>query len=142
MALNVLVVDDSAVMRAIIIKTLRLGGLSLGKIFEASNGQEALDILDENWVDLALVDINMPVMTGEEFIEQVRLQKETADLSILVVSTEGSSKRIEAVRSMGAGFLHKPFTPELLRETVMQITGVENEQIDSESFVQRGGYDF
>jgi two-component system, chemotaxis family, chemotaxis protein CheY len=142
MALNVLVVDDSAVMRSIIIKTLRLGGLNLGKIFQASNGQEALDILDDNWIDLALVDINMPVMTGEEFIEQVRLQKETADLSILVVSTEGSSKRIEAVRRMGAEFLHKPFTPELLREKVMRITGVENEQIDSEGLVQRGGYDF
>jgi two-component system, chemotaxis family, chemotaxis protein CheY len=142
MALNVLVVDDSAVMRSIIIKTLRLGGLNLGKIFQASNGQEALDILDENWVDLALVDINMPVMTGEEFIEQVRRQRETADLSILVVSTEGSSRRIEAVRRMGAEFLHKPFTPELLRETVVRITGVENEQIDSESIVQRRGYDF
>jgi two-component system, chemotaxis family, chemotaxis protein CheY len=142
MALNVLVVDDSAVMRSIIIKTLRLGGLNLGKILQASNGQEALDILDENWVDLALVDINMPVMTGEEFIEQVRRQRETADLSILVVSTEGSSRRIEAVRRMGAEFLHKPFTPELLRETVVRITGVENEQIDSESIVQRRGYDF
>jgi hypothetical protein len=46
------------------------------------------------------------------------------------------------VRRMGAEFLHKPFTPQLLRETVVRITGVENEQIDSESIVQRRGYDF
>ncbi len=68
MALNVLVLDDSAVMRAIIIKTLKLTGLPLGGIHEAANGKEGLEVLDANWVDLALVDINMPVMTGEEFI--------------------------------------------------------------------------
>ena len=60
MPLNILVVDDSAVMRAMIIRILRLTGLSLGEIYEASNGQEGLDLLDKNWVDLALIDINMP----------------------------------------------------------------------------------
>ena len=69
MSLNVLVVDDSAVMRAMIIKTLRLSGLPLGEVHEAANGQEGLGTLDEHWIDLVLVDINMPVMNGEEMIE-------------------------------------------------------------------------
>lgn len=129
MAFNVLIVDDSAVMRAMIIKTLRLSGLSLGDIYEASNGEEGLHILNNNWVDLALVDINMPVMAGDEMINRVRRNPETRDLSIVVVSTDSSESTIEMLNEKGAGFVHKPFTPETLRETILSITGaIGNEQ--------------
>ena len=70
--LNVLVVDDSAVMRAMVIKSLRLSGLPLNAVHEAGNGEEALQVLDAQWIDLALVDINMPVMNGEELLTRVR----------------------------------------------------------------------
>lgn len=70
MALNVLVVDNSMVMRTMIIKTLRLSGLELGDIHQAANGQEGLQVLENNWIDLALVDINMPVISGEEMIDR------------------------------------------------------------------------
>ncbi|HEX30052.1 TPA: response regulator, partial [Candidatus Poribacteria bacterium] len=66
MPLNILVVDDSSVMRSIISRTLILSGLPLGRIYQAANGKEGLQILDRTWVDLILVDINMPVMNGEE----------------------------------------------------------------------------
>ena len=129
MAFNVLIVDDSAVMRAMILKTLRLSGLSLGDIYEASNGEEGLHILNNNWVDLALVDINMPVMAGDEMISRVRQNPETRDLSIVVVSTDSSESTIEMLNEKGAGFVHKPFTPETLRETILSITGaIGNEQ--------------
>src|ERR1700738_1495524 len=72
MPLNVLVTDDSAVMRAMIIKTLQMTGVELGDVLQASNGAEALAVLDEQWVDLALVDINMPVMNGLELLEIIR----------------------------------------------------------------------
>src|SRR5437879_2822699 len=123
MALNILVVDDSAVMRSIVIKTLQLSGLTLGELYQATNGEEGLKVLGEHWVDLALVDINMPVMDGEEMIDRVRQNPETADLAIIVVSTESSETRIEALREKGAGFIHKPFTPEALQQTILQITG-------------------
>ena len=58
MAMNVLIVDDSAAMRSIIAKTLNLSGLEIERVYQAGNGAEALDMLEENWVDLALVDIN------------------------------------------------------------------------------------
>src|SRR5919109_1234047 len=127
MALNVLVVDDSAVMRAMIIKTLRLSGLQFNELYQASNGAEALQVLAEHWVDLALLDINMPVMNGEEMLIHVRQSPETADLAVIVVSTEGSDTRIAALRQLGAEFIHKPFTPEELRETIKSITGVHDE---------------
>ncbi len=142
MALNVLVVDDSAVMRKMIIRTLRLSGLPLGDVFEAGNGQEGLDKLSQNWVDLALVDINMPVMNGEEMIDRVRQNPETADLSVIVVSTDSSETRIDMLQKKGAGFVHKPFTPEGLRETISQMTGVAQDEQSPEGTLPGSGPDF
>jgi two-component system chemotaxis response regulator CheY len=141
MALNVLVVDDSAVMRAMIIKTLRLSGIELGEIYQASNGKEGLQALDENWVDLALVDINMPVMSGEEMIDQVRQNPVTMDLPVIIVSTESSETRIDMLQQKGALFVHKPFTPEALRENIIEATGVIDEQA-GDGTLQIGGPDF
>lgn len=142
MTLNMLVVDDSAVMRSVIIKTLRLSGLQIGEVHQAGNGVEALKVLGENWVDLALVDLNMPVMNGEELINQVRQDPETSDLNIIVVSTEGSETRINALRKKNVEFIHKPFVPEDLREMVFKLTGVENAQ-QHNGFAGAGGdFDF
>jgi two-component system chemotaxis response regulator CheY len=128
MALNILVVDDSSVMRAIIIKSLRVGQLPLGEVHEATNGQEALKVLEGHWIDLALLDINMPLMDGEEVMNRLRQNPATADLPVIIVSTEGSETRKEVLRQKGAGFVHKPFTPETLREAVLKMLGGLDEQ--------------
>ncbi len=125
MALNILVVDDSLVMRSIVIKALKMSGLSLGEILQAANGEEGLGVLDQHWVDLVLVDINMPVMSGDQMIEKLRQNSDQTSLPIIVVSTESSETRIEALRANGIGFVHKPFTPESLREQVIAMTGVQ-----------------
>jgi len=128
MALNILVVDDSSVMRAIIIKTLHLSQLPVGEVHQASNGQEALKVLDGKWIDLALVDINMPVMDGEEMINKLRQNPATADLPIIIVSTEGSETRKEGLMQKAAGFVHKPFSPETLRDAILKTLGGLDEQ--------------
>ena len=127
MSLNILVVDDSAVIRMMIIKTLRLAGLALGQIHQAANGQEGLDALGENEVDIAFVDINMPVMNGEEMIEKVRENPKWKSLPLVVVSTEGSHTRIEHLKQKGARFVHKPFAPELIKEVIQEITGADHD---------------
>lgn len=124
MALNVLVVDDSAVMRTMIVRAIDLSGLPVKEIFQAGNGREALDVLSRTWIDLALIDINMPVMDGVELIKRVREMPEFKDLPVVVVSTESSTTRIAQLESMGARFVHKPFSPEKLRITVVEMTGV------------------
>lgn len=121
MEINVLVVDDSSVMRAMISKTMGLSGLPLGKIYQAANGQEGLDVLSGHWIDLIIADINMPVMNGEEMIDRVRANPELKDISIIIISTEGSDARIDRLRGKGAAFIHKPFTPETIRDTVKDI---------------------
>ena len=133
MALNVLIVDDSAVMRAMILKTMRMAGLPMGEVYQAANGQEGLEALDAHWIDLIIADINMPVMNGEEMIRSLRQNPDTAQTPVVVVSTEGSQTRIERLNRMGVKFVHKPFTPEIIRDTVMEITGLEDSDVEPNS---------
>lgn len=124
MALNILVVDDSSVMRKMIIRTLNMSGVLVGNIYEAGDGQRGLKLLDENWIDLLFIDVNMPVMNGMEMLNRVRNNPETRDLPVLIISTESNHKRIEEINENRAGFVHKPFTPEKLREKIVELTGV------------------
>lgn len=127
MAFNVLVVDDSAVMRSMIIRVVRLSGVPLGEFYEASNGAEGLAALEQHWVDLVLLDINMPVMNGEEMLRKMRATPETASTPVIVVSTESSETRVHALEALDVAFVHKPFKPEDLRDTILRVTGVTPE---------------
>ena len=142
MALNILVVDDSSIMRSMIIKMLRLSGLPLGEFYQAADGVEALKVIDDNWIDVALVDINMPVMNGEELINRLRENPETASLPIVVVSSEASETRIEILRRKGTEFVHKPFSPEAIRETIIAMTGVSDEGSIENEDIRCGSPDF
>ncbi len=124
MAFNVLVVDDSAVMRQMVVRTLKMSGLPLGTVLEAGNGEQGLFVLQEQWVDLLLLDINMPVMNGEEMLRRVRANPETENLPVIVVSTEGSEARLQVLTDLGASIVRKPFAPETLRDTILRVTGV------------------
>ncbi|HET9454602.1 MAG TPA: response regulator [Gemmatimonadaceae bacterium] len=116
-----LIVDDSAVMRAMIARTLRLSGLPLADIVEAADGAAGLEALWRAPVDIALVDLNMPIMNGEELIDRLRAEPEFARLPVVVISTEGSVTRIRALEAKGVTFVHKPFTPETLRDTILSV---------------------
>lgn len=124
MAINILVVDDSAVMRSMIKKTIHSSGVEVGEIYEAANGKEGLEVLNENWLDILFIDVNMPVMDGMEMLDRVRSQSETRDMPILIVSTESNEERIKTIGEQRAGFVHKPFTPETLREKILEALGV------------------
>src|SRR4029079_2465336 len=71
MVLNVIVVDDSAMMRLVIGRALRIAGLPIGRIDEAGDGAAALAVLRARPIDLAIIDINMPVMNGLELIRAI-----------------------------------------------------------------------
>lgn len=123
MSLNVLVVDDCDVIRTMIAKTLRLARLPLGEVREAANGAEALDLLGSSWIDLVLADINMPVMDGAEMLERMRSRPETADVPVIVVSTEGARERVDELMAKGvSAWVRKPFTPEEIRDAILEVT--------------------
>ncbi len=142
MGLNILVVDDSGVMRAMIIKTLKMCGIALSEIHQAANGEEGLKQLEKNWVDLVLVDINMPVMGGEEMIDQMRKNPVTKDVPVVVVSTESSQSRIEMLEKKSSGFVHKPFNPEIIKGVIDAITGGTDGKPAEGQALQGVGQDF
>ena len=141
MAFNVLVVDDSAVMRAMIIRVVRMSGVPVGEFIEAGNGVEGLRAVRERWVDLVLLDINMPVMNGEEMLRQLRADPETAALPVIVVSTESSDTRVSALQELDVSFVHKPFAPETLRDIIIRVTGVSPDD-EHYALPAAGGGDF
>ncbi|MBN2467041.1 MAG: response regulator [Deltaproteobacteria bacterium] len=128
MAFNVLVVDDSSVMRAMIIKTLRMCEVDIGEIHQAGNGKEGLGTLQENWIDLVIVDINMPIMSGLEMIGQMEADPLTEKIKIIIISTEGNNPRVEGLKEKGVRFIHKPFTPETIRDVIFDVMETSNEQ--------------
>lgn len=121
MAYNVLVVDDSRIMRDMVAKAVQMSGLDLAGIDTACDGKQALDKLRSSWFDLVLLDVNMPVMTGEQFLVALRDDVGLRDTLVVVVSTESSQPRIARLKALGAGFVHKPFKPEELVAAVRQL---------------------
>jgi two-component system chemotaxis response regulator CheY len=133
MALNILVVDDSETVRAIIGKTLKLAQIPINELHNASNGKEALEVLRDNWIDLVFSDINMPVMGGVEMIEKMFSDDLLKSIPVVVVSTEGSKTRMEELKTKGVkAYIRKPFTPELVRQVVEDIVGGFDEGKPSE----------
>jgi two-component system, chemotaxis family, chemotaxis protein CheY len=122
MAYQFLIVDDSSIVRKMMIKTLGMCAIDIGKIIEAENGKVALEALHSNWVDLVFLDINMPVMNGMEFMEKIRVDEDLKDARVVIVSTEGSKDRRARLEELSiAAYLRKPVTPESLSETVRQV---------------------
>ena len=129
MAFQVLVVDDSDIMRSIIRKILTVSGIDIGTIYEAGNGAEALAVMEKNWVDVVLTDINMPTMNGVEMIQKMKTMDGFADVPVIVVSTEGRDNRIEEIMHAGAvGYITKPFRPEEVAAIVYQALGVNPDE--------------
>lgn len=127
MDFNILVVDDSQMVRAVIAKTLQLAEVPVKELFQAANGKEALDILGNNWIDLVFADINMPVMTGVEMIEIMHEDGLLQTVPVIIVSSDGSSTRMDQLKAKGVtAYIRKPFTPELLKSVVNDILGVKH----------------
>jgi len=126
MAYNVLIVDDSSTARSVIGKTLMISGVPIGQVYYAANGQEALDLLKANWVDIVFADINMPVMNGVEMIARMEEDGLLQSIPVVVVSTEGSSTRIDGLKAKGIkGYIRKPFSPEKIKEAFLASLGGE-----------------
>lgn len=127
MALNILVVDDSATVRAVIAKTFNIAGVDVGELHEAENGEEALTLLADNWIDIVFADINMPVMGGIEMVEKMNEKGMLDTIPVVIVSTEGSKTRIDQLMAKGvSGYIRKPFTPEVICNVIDDIVGATN----------------
>lgn len=124
MAYNILIVDDSMIVRKVVGRAVRMTGTDIGEIFEAANGQEAIDVLDAEWIDLLFADLNMPVMNGVEMIEEMERQGKLKETPVVIVSTDRSEMRMRELKARGVReYLNKPFTPEGIRDIMMRCLG-------------------
>jgi len=143
MSFNVLIVDDSRSMRAVIKKTISMSGFKMDQCLEAGNGREALDVLVKAWVDVIISDINMPEMNGLEFLEELKKDSLLKAIPAIVISTEGSEKRIQDAYDLGArGFIKKPFLPEEIKKVLYEVIGVSDEGKYEEDKENDDAFDF
>lgn len=114
---RLLIVDDSSTMRKIIARSLRQAGFDIGEILEADNGQTGLEKLSSTTVGIILTDINMPVMDGLTFIDNIRANPAWNGTPIVIITTEGAeSMTKEAIKKGANNLIKKPFTPEQIKE--------------------------
>ena len=122
MGINILIVDDSSVMRKILERSLRQAVPNgIDQVVEAADGAEALSKLENNTVEVVFSDINMPNVNGLEFLRRL---KETPhkDVPVIMVTTEGGEKTVMEAISLGAkGFIRKPFTPQQMGTTLAKV---------------------
>ena len=116
MKLKALVVDDSRVMRSMVMKEVNASGLGEFEFTEAEDGADALKKFHPSKIDIAFVDWNMPNMSGIEFVRKVRAMAETKHIPVVMVTSEKTMGKVqEALDEAGANaFISKPFTSETL----------------------------
>ena len=122
MALDVLIVDDSAAIRKILTRVLAQTNLALGQIHEANDGREALERMRTESVGLVLSDINMPNMDGLEFLKALKANPAWQNIPVMMVTTEGSQDKVlEALKLGAVGYVKKPFTPDQIKDKLAGI---------------------
>ncbi len=128
---SILVVDDEPDVRMILEALLTQSGYSVS---EARDGREALDILADKKFDLMILDLMMPRLSGEEVMEQLRLQERLKDMPVIMLTAKAQQKDVEKGYKEGASFyIVKPFSNTTIRELVSclleDLTEEEREEV-------------
>jgi two-component system chemotaxis response regulator CheY len=114
-----LIVDDSKVVRTVSGKILEQLDVSYN---EAENGQKALELCSQNKYDFILLDWNMPVMSGLEFILEFRKNSENALTPVIFCTTENEVDKItQAITSGASEYIMKPFDYEIVKSKLEQL---------------------
>ena len=118
--LKVLLVDDSKSSRNFVRRILE--SIGVREFFEATNGIDALMVLQNQMVDLVITDYHMPEMDGKTLIERIRVEGLQQDVPILMVTSEADAGRLAAVEQAGvSGIFDKPFDPASVKAMLAQI---------------------
>ena len=118
--LTILIVDDSATMRQFVRRAVQLSDVPVANVLEASNGKEALALLDTHEIDALFTDINMPVMSGPELLRELKRQGRDTPARI-VVSTDGSEARRREMEGLAQWYVNKPVRPEVVRDVLNEL---------------------
>ncbi len=118
---RILIVDDSSMARMFIQRCLEAIGFRTVEFIEAVNGQDALDKIDSQPVDLILTDLTMPVLDGHELLKKIKSDSKYTDVPVLVISSAGNpAKEAELLETGALALLGKPFTPADLYKVLQE----------------------
>ena len=122
---QILIVEDSATMRSLIVASLEELDDPI-KVVEAESGFEALRHLPREAFDLIVTDINMPDINGLELVSFIKTNEKYSNIPLVIVSTEGSDRDRDKGLGLGAdAYLVKPFDPEDLRQIASDLLASE-----------------
>ena len=130
--MKILIVDDSSTMR----RVLKMGVTKAmdGKepvILEAENGQEGLELLYSNTdIDYVFLDINMPVMKGDEMLRIMRQDPKIKHIKVIMQTTEGVRSKVAELTKLGiSGYLLKPYTQAIILQLMKKLMERETAQV-------------
>lgn len=117
----VLVVDDYASMRSVVVEVLKRAGFT--EIHQAGNGQMALArLMEHKKIGLVISDWYMPEMDGLQLLQAIKANPKTAPISVLMITAEGQRDNVlAAMQSDAAGYIVKPFTPTALQQRLEEM---------------------
>jgi two-component system chemotaxis response regulator CheY len=121
---SILIVDDSWLTRSLIRRTIQIAGVTARELYEAGDGEQAMNILHEHPVTLVLADLQMPVVGGNELIRRMKAEPGLSLIPVIIVSADPDTEHLDSLRANGVnGCLRKPFTPEELLSALRPIFG-------------------
>ncbi|MBW3671890.1 MAG: response regulator [Acidobacteria bacterium] len=120
--MRVLTVDDSRTILAMLHHTLSNAGFT---VLQAEDGQQGLDVLEKENVDIVITDINMPVMDGLKLVSLVRQNDQLRNIPIVIITTEGAEEDRERGLALGANaYISKPIQSSHLIKTISELLPV------------------
>ena len=119
---RILLVDDSDSIRRMLEWILKPLGFEM---LQAGNGIEALEVLRREAVDLAIVDLNMPLMDGISLVREIRATADWKEMPVIMMSTEGRDEDVRMALDAGVNlYLFKPSSPAVVRYKVLSLLGI------------------
>lgn len=122
--MKILIVDDSSTMR----RVLEMGVMKVLKeqnptILHAEHGKAGLEMVQANLdIDYVFLDVNMPIMKGDEMLSLMRQDPTTKDIKVIMQTTEGVREKVAEITKMGiSGYLLKPYTVEIIEALMAKI---------------------
>ncbi len=118
--MNIMTVDDSRAIRLTIALALKQAGHS---VVEAACGEDALELLKTEKVDLIISDFNMPGMDGAQLVRQIKADVKFRSIPVIMLTTENAKGRLSEAKEAGAvGWMNKPFKAEHLVAAVKTLS--------------------
>lgn len=115
--MEVLLVDDSALARKMIIRTLKKMGIQ--NIQEAADGNEAIPIIQANSFDMIVTDYNMPKLDGHQLLRFIRTESNQPEVPVLMITTEGDEGKLAAIQQEGvSAIVDKPFDVNTVKNMI------------------------